>query len=1181
MALEDIPSYAGRRLSNTLDFRPVVTNTSGEGFNPRPNSIVTCTFDYYQPRVDIISLDQLANVTLTSGKASSTPVPPKLPKDSILLYTIYKPGYVYNLNDLQITNHDQRRYTMEDIGDLNERVKNLEYYASLTALEREAQGKNIQDSSGERFKSGIFTDSFTGHGAGDTTLPAYRASIDQEEPACRPMYLSENSRWSYVQGLNANASQAVTTWNGETIPSTFRYSGKRKNAVTLDFIEKVLEVQPFATDHISVNPYDVATWTGTLEVSPSSDEWKDVTHAPDIVINEEGNNDAILNQVAANPNLLGTEWNEWTTNWVGRRKRRWWGRSRWRRVRDRFWARSSRDRRQWNLMERQKRDGIQTSLVENFEKETIDEKVLNTSFIPFIRSRKIFFSARLLKPNTQFYVYFDDVNVTSYATDNSGFVQWGGNEGTAVGSTDLTNSVKRFDGQTSISGADGSIVTDASGDVTGWIVIPNNNNLRFRTGTRQIRLTDRSDNNKILETSAAETSYFAQGLLETRQRTVLSTRQLAIERTRVTDSRNQIIRTVRRDPVSQTFMIGNEPTGIFLSSVDVYFQDHDPNIPIELSIVTVENGIPTQNTIPFSKVIKKWGDSGVTEDTTRAQNATKFMFDVPVYLQPGIEYAIVLISNSARWRVWTAKVGGRNKVAAGANAEIVTKNPNLGVFLKSQNASTWTPDQNRDLKFTLNRADFDTTAKTATFTGKCPARGELSYIDVTNGGQGYLTGAPAITISGGGGSGATAKAYVGNGGVIDSIEVINPGSGYTSAPTITIATPPRINIPQGGVATSNGGYISLVRYDAGVSTSAITAEGGGTLPSEDANVIRIKTGQKFTYHSNGGTAITGLSDGGTFYAQAMARPDEGGFDAVFGYEFRVYSDAALTQLVSISGDGNSNQYIQLISDGADTPAATALIDSWRGSTFLNIIEDMELPESNIDYTMTVRGDDSSTGSNDETLAYEVYPNETIYTGTRVTHDASSSHNASSYLDILKLDAVLSTTDSKIGPIIDLDRLSLISFDNIINNTRELENLGNEGQAAARYISRRFTLDNPSDSVTLYLDGFRPDESTDIEVYVKIRRQDQRDLPIGNTLRGRSLSGLRYSGDDWDHIPWDRMSLVNGTTIPVSTDYKFTEAEYEYSTSTDEFDEVAVKVVFLSSDKAFAPEIRNLRVIATV
>ena len=1182
VALENIPKYAGRRLSNALDFRPVVGTVDFDGLNIRANSIVTVDFDYYLPRIDLVTLTQLADVTVTSGKASSKPIPPTLPKDSILLYTIYKPGYIYDLNDLDITNNDQRRYTMEDIGDLDQRVKNLEYYASLSALEREAAGKNLQDASGERFKNGIFTDSFIGHGAGDTTNPAYRVAIDNEEPSCRPMYLSENSRWSYVSGLSSSPTGSVSTWNGESVPSTtIKYSGKRKNAVTLDFIEKTLETQPYATGHISVNPYDVATWTGTLEVSPSSDEWKDVTHAPDIIINQEGNNDAILNQVAANPNLLGTEWNEWTTNWVGRRRTRWFGRgsrSIWTRGRDQFWQRSSRDRRRWNLMERQTREGIQTSLVENFERETIDEKVLNTSFIPFIRSRKIYFKARLLKPNTQFYVYFDDVNITSYATDNDSFVQFGGNEASAVGSTDLTNSVERYDGQTSISGADGSIVTDGSGDVDGWIVIPNNDLLRFRTGTRQIRLTDNVNNNKILETSAAETSYFAQGLLETRQRTILSTRQLAIERTRVVDSRNQLIRTVRRDPVAQTFMIGNEPTGIFLSSVDIYFQNHDPLIPIELSIVTVENGIPTQNTVPFSKVIKKWGDSGVTEDTNRAQNATKFMFDVPVYLQPGIEYAIVLISNSARWRVWTATVGGTNKVPIGANAEVVTKNPNLGVFLKSQNASTWTPDQNSDLKFTLHRADFDTTTNpTATFTGQCSARGELSYIDVTTAGQGYVTGAPTITLSGGGGSGATAKAYVGNGGTIDSIEVLTSGSGYTSAPTVTIGSPERITISTGSV--DNGGtdgYISLVQYDNIDTESNITATDGGTLNEEETNIIKFKNGQKFTYHANGGTVMAGLSDGNTYYARTMSAPTDGGqSSAEYGYYFQVYSDAALTTRIDITGTGNDAQYILPVSN--DTPVATALINTWRASTFLNIIQDMELPESTIDYVMTVRGDNSSTGSTNETLSYNVFPNETLYTGTRVTHDENSSHNATSYLDVLKLDAELSTTDSKIGPIIDLDRLSLVSFDNIINNTRELEVVDNQGEAAARYISRRFRLDNPSDTVNLYLDGYRPHESTDIEVYVKVRREDQRALPIANSLRG---AGNDVNGDNWDQIHWERMSLVNGSFIPVNTNYDFTEAEYEFSTS-DNFNEIAVKVVFLSSDKAYAPEIRNLRAIATI
>ena len=74
-------------------------------------------------------------------------------------------------------------------------------------------------------------------------------------------------------------------------------------------------------------------------------------------------------------------------------------------------------------------------------------------------------------------------------------------------------------------------------------------------------------------------------------------------------------------------MIGNEPTGIFLSSVDIFFQKKDPNLPVELSIVSVENGIPTQKTIPFSKVIKLSGEVNVSP--TDASTETKFMFDTP------------------------------------------------------------------------------------------------------------------------------------------------------------------------------------------------------------------------------------------------------------------------------------------------------------------------------------------------------------------------------------------------------------------------------------------------------------------------------------------------------------------------------------------------------------------------
>jgi len=53
------------------------------------------------------------------------------------------------------------------------------------------------------------------------------------------------------------------------------------------------------------------------------------------------------------------------------------------------------------------------------------------------------------------------------------------------------------------------------------------------------------------------------------------------------------------------------------------------------------------------------------------------------------------------------------------------------------------------------------------------------------GGSGY-TSQPSITISGGGGSGATAIPIVKNGKVVD-VSVTNPGSGYTTTATVTVS----------------------------------------------------------------------------------------------------------------------------------------------------------------------------------------------------------------------------------------------------------------------------------------------------------------------------------------------------------------------------------------------------------
>lgn len=66
----------------------------------------------------------------------------------------------------------------------------------------------------------------------------------------------------------------------------------------------------------------------------------------------------------------------------------------------------------------------------------------------------------------------------------------------------------------------------------------------------------------------------------------------------------------------------------------------------------------------------------------------------------------------------------------------------------------------------------------------------VTAVTVTLGGLGYNS-APAVTISGGGGSGATATAIIAS-GVVIAVTVTAPGSGYTSTPTVSIAAPTAI-----------------------------------------------------------------------------------------------------------------------------------------------------------------------------------------------------------------------------------------------------------------------------------------------------------------------------------------------------------------------------------------------------
>jgi hypothetical protein len=62
---------------------------------------------------------------------------------------------------------------------------------------------------------------------------------------------------------------------------------------------------------------------------------------------------------------------------------------------------------------------------------------------------------------------------------------------------------------------------------------------------------------------------------------------------------------------------------------------------------------------------------------------------------------------------------------------------------------------------------------------------EVISFNIADAGQGY-TVAPKIIITGGGGTGATAEAFIGTNGKVTSVKVTNTGSGYLTSPTVQI-----------------------------------------------------------------------------------------------------------------------------------------------------------------------------------------------------------------------------------------------------------------------------------------------------------------------------------------------------------------------------------------------------------
>ena len=417
---ENIPSFEDKYLADYLDFRPGVKNLySGSGtvsspayvncstfdfksrvFNvsgtptatvfdiPKLDSDFRCDYDWYLARIDKLYLDENGDFQVIKGKSAEQPSEPDDLQNAMLLAVLRHQPYGFDPEkDVAIEKSDNRRYTMRDIGKLERRLNQVEYYTSLNMLETDTINLNITDANGSsRLKNGFFVDDFTNQSMSALNLEDFGASLDYVEGTCHPSHFTTNIALT----INESLSTGIQT----TGP-----------VITLPYTERMIIDQPYASRVENVNPFNVFTYIGRIDLTPSSDDWIDTTRVPALVTNVEGNFESTLReQGAGNDGFAPIQWGAWRTTWRGRRRR-----VRTRRVRRRSnWGRGRAVDRFTTVTttRRQTREGIRTQVVPRIDNISQGDSIIAQTSIPFLRSRNIDVHIARMKPRTSFFAFF-------------------------------------------------------------------------------------------------------------------------------------------------------------------------------------------------------------------------------------------------------------------------------------------------------------------------------------------------------------------------------------------------------------------------------------------------------------------------------------------------------------------------------------------------------------------------------------------------------------------------------------------------------------------------------------------------------------------------------------------------------------------------------------------------------
>jgi hypothetical protein len=609
---QEVPVYESDNgfsadLRDVHDVRPQVANTgvvattigaatinpsatesfpAGDLFLAAPNKQLQCNIEFYLGRIDSINITKEGYVTTKRGAAASRPLPPTKVPDALQIGTIAIPPYpsLTSAEARTLTRKNQtviispknvRRYTMQEIGKIDKRLKNIEYYTTLTQLETKTKDMAITDSNGnDRFKNGILVDPATDFNSADLNNREFRCGIDETATEFHPSFVKDtldlivantsnvielNGTWTLPAQEEPFIVQDIATSHRPCTETYFKYIG----SISLDpmydtgYDETVVGTKDIFIDTASgmqdmvdnLNEIYPLTKTNIDQIGTSSDVQTQNTVTSDTQTTDygyygwggyEGYNYGCYNGYGG-----GYGGDYWGGNWG--------------------WGGSTSATTETTVTE------TTTTTTDTYLKTTqqlsmgyeesttpVGDFVTDISISSFMRARDIRIAARGLRPNTRHYFFFDNKDINAYT--KKGTV-----DSIATPTTYMAKNAKNV----FICGVPGgTTTTDFKGQIQAVFSLPKGT---FMVGDRQLMIADVSSiDNLDTATSTASETYNAYNYSVEKESVTLSTRTPTFDLNTSTDEFSNSSVDIDTGTSSNTTMAYNDWYGDYFWGANGY-----------------------------------------------------------------------------------------------------------------------------------------------------------------------------------------------------------------------------------------------------------------------------------------------------------------------------------------------------------------------------------------------------------------------------------------------------------------------------------------------------------------------------------------------------------------------------------------------------------------------------------